>query len=84
MRQSHATAGHGAALTMGEAARRAGYSRSHWYRLTTDPDSKHYDSGLAGLIRHHESGRPYVLDDELDAVLRSRCSAPAPDQTAAA
>lgn len=72
------------ALPLADACRRLGYkSRTHIYRLV-DPHSPWFDPELFAIVRKRPSGARYVLEDELDALLRSRCSTAAPEGTAAA
>lgn len=71
-------------LSLVEAGHRLGYkSRSHVYRLV-DARSDWYDSELAALIHHRPNGRRYFIADEVDALLRSRCSTETPAQESAA
>jgi hypothetical protein len=72
VKQPSATIPPAEAITITEAARRSGRSRPHFYR-TVKAGSPWFDPELAALVRRWPSGTPYVLADELDALLRSRC-----------
>lgn len=81
MRQTSATPGQ--AISLAAGGHSLGYkSRSHVYRLV-DPRSPWFDPELYAIVHQRPNGTRYFIVDELDALLRSRCSATAPVEPAA-
>jgi hypothetical protein len=78
------TTTHARVISLVEGGRRLGYkSTSHVYRLL-DKDSAWYDQELHAIVHTRPNGRRYFVEDELDTLVRSRCSTVAPAQESAA
>lgn len=71
------------ALSMTAAARLTGMARATLYRKL-DPTSPYFDRQLSALVRHHPTGRPYIIKGDLLALLRNRCSGETAGHDAAA
>jgi hypothetical protein len=82
MTRHSATAAGLVSLGIASAAPILGCHRSHVYRLI-DETSAWFDPALAAIVHRRKSGRIYFLLDELEALVRSRCSATNAESAAA-